>query len=499
VTPTLDSGPDELEIGLAEIESREAGDRIIRGGAFRASGYLFSTGATAVAFALLLRHLGVEQFGRFSTVIALVTIASGLSDLGLQVIAQRRFAAADDHPARRKLVADVVGIRLAFAPLAVALCTAFALVAGYNSTMVMGTAVAGLGAMVVVLSASYAIPLAMHLRYFALTFVDVARQLVIVVGIVLLVVAGAGLGPFFVVYLAAGFVLLALTVLVVGRSYAVLPRLGWGEWRPILIETAPLALSLAINVLYLKVLIVMASLLVSAEQVGLFATASRVTEVLVGLPTFMIGVAFPLLAHAGKHDEERLVYALQRIVEVTLLVAVGFVVVLVVAAEPIIQVFGGSGYAAAVPVLRIQALALLGASLTQAWIQGVVAVHAQRALVLVNVVALISVMALGAILIPTLDAQGAAIAAACGEAIMAATMLRALVRARPALRPNFAFAWRVILAGGLALLPLLLPVSPAVQGVLTAAVFGGAALVLRAVPLEVFQAFMPARSSSEPA
>jgi hypothetical protein len=45
----------------------------------------------------------------------------------------------------------------------------------------------------------------------------------------------------------------------------------------------------------------------------------------------------------------------------------------------------------------------------------------------------------------------------------------------------------------------LLPIAPAVRGVLTAALYCVAALLLRAVPLEVFHAFMPARQSSEPA
>jgi O-antigen/teichoic acid export membrane protein len=497
LAPPVDTEPGESDASLAEIESRTAGDRIIRGGTLRGLGYLVSTGATAVAFALLLRHLGVVDFGRFSTVIALVTIAAGLSEAGLQVTAQRRFAVASPE-AQRTLLADVIGIRLAFTPLAVVACTIFAVAAGYGATMVWGTLVAGAGGVIVVVAGTMAIPLAMQLRYVALTLIEVGRQLVIVAGIVILVAVGASLGAFFTVYLASGLAVLALTAAVVGRRYVIAPRARWVEWRPIVREAAPLALALAINVLYLKVLIVMASLLTSGEEVGLFATASRVTEVLVGLPTFMVGVAFPLLAHAGAHDEERLTYALQRIAEVTLLVATGFVVVLVVAAEPIIAVFGGAGYEDAVPVLRIQALALLGASMTQAWIQGVVAVEAQRALVAVNIVALASVLVFGAVLIPTADAHGAAIAAVCGEAVMAASMLRALVGARRSLRPDFRFAWRVLAAATPAFVPLLLPIAPAIQGVLAVAIYAVAALALRAVPVEVLRALNPGAAAPPP-
>jgi O-antigen/teichoic acid export membrane protein len=175
---------------------------------------------------------------------------------------------------------------------------------------------------------------------------------------------------------------------------------------------------------------------------------------------------------------------------VTLLVATLFTVVLVVAAEPIIQLFGGSAFDAAIPVLRIQAFALLGASLTQAWIQGVVAVRGQRALVAVNVVALVSIIVLGAALIPPLGAKGASLAAVAGETILALAMLVALVRTRRSLLPDFGYVPRVALAGGVAAAAMLVPVPAAVQGVIAALVYIVAAWALRAIPVEVLHAFL---------
>ena len=40
---------------------------------------------------LLLRHLGVAQFGRYATVIALAAIVAGLADAGLTVAGQREY------------------------------------------------------------------------------------------------------------------------------------------------------------------------------------------------------------------------------------------------------------------------------------------------------------------------------------------------------------------------------------------------------------------------
>jgi O-antigen/teichoic acid export membrane protein len=483
---------------LAAIEARTAGPKIIRGGAVRGIGYLTSTALTAGAFALLLRHLGVVDFGRFSTVIALVTIASGISEAGLQATGLRLYATTD-AAGRHRLLRNILGIRLVVTPLVVAVAVLFAAAASYGETMVVGTLVAGAGVVFVVAAGTLLMPLFADLRYGAITFVEVGRQVVLVGALVALVVAGAGLGPFFVAYAVSGAAMVLLVLPFVERRHVVRPRVRWPEWRPILREAGPLAMALAINVFYLKVLIVMASLLVSDEQVGLFATASRVTEVLVGIPSLAAGIAFPLLAHAGAHDEPRLTYALQRIGEVTLLLAGLFVVALVVAAEPIIDVFGGSEYEDAVPVLRIQAFALLGASMTQAWVLGLVAVEARRALVAVNILALASVAVLGAVLIPPLGANGASAAAVAGETILAIAGLVALVRARRALRPDGGYVPRVALALTAGLLCVLLPTPAAVDGVVGCIAFVAVAWLARAIPVEVVDAFVRRRTGPEAA
>lgn len=475
---------------MSAVEGRDAGDRIIRGGALRSGGYLVSTGATAIAFAFLLRHLGVDDFGRFATVIALMAVAVGLTDAGLTVIGQRRYAGAATVEAQRAVLADLVGVRLALTPLGVGVAVVFSLLAGYSSTMVVGVLVAGAGGVMWTTAQTIALPLTVELKLGRVTIMEVARQLAVVAGIAILVAADAGLSAFFWPYFASGVVTLIVSVALVSRAHVVGPSTAVRAWLPMLREAGPLALSIAINTFYVRMLIVLASLLIVEHEVGLFATASRVTEVLLGLPVFLFGTAFPLLAHAGTRDEARLAYAMQRIAEVGLLVAGLFIVVLEIGAEPIVRVFGGEEFLGAVPVLRWQALAILGATLTQAWVLGVVAVDAQRALIWVNGVALGTVAVLGFALIPPFEAEGASIAAALGEATLAVVTLVALVRARPALRPTLRNLPRVALAAGAAALLVLSPLPDAIDAVLGAGVFLAVAWVLDAVPVELASALL---------
>jgi O-antigen/teichoic acid export membrane protein len=471
----------------------EAGGKAIRGGMIRTGGYGAGLLLTAIASIFLLRHLGVVRFGQYTTVVAIVTIVQGVTDAGLTLVGQREYVHADAER-RRTLLADLVGMRLVLTPVGVALGVLFAVVAGYPNALVTGTLLAGLGVVLAVVAATLTMPLSVDLRYGAVTATDLARQLVIVAGIVGLVAAGAGLVPFFVVYVAAGAVAIVVALAFVGVRGWVAPRFAWREWRPLLWEAAPIALSSIVNVTYIRTLIILASLLATAEQTGLFATSYRISEILLGVPQLMIGAAFPILVHSGAVDEQRLVYVLQRMGEAALLVGLGLGLVLAVGAAPIIQVLGGSAYADAASVLRIQSVAIAAAFITQLGTFGLVAIRQQRALVLVNVLALATVLVLGCTLIPAFEADGAALAASLGETLLALAAMTMLVRARPALRPDLRYVPKLLLAAALGGACVLLPMPDAVAAVLAAAVYGVVAWLLRAVPVELLEAFAQRRA-----
>ncbi|HZV72225.1 MAG TPA: oligosaccharide flippase family protein [Conexibacter sp.] len=475
-----------------------AGDKAIRGGILRVAGYGAGLVLTAVASIFLLRHLGVVRFGQYTTVIAIVTIVQGMTDAGLTVVGQRIYVHADAER-RRTLLADLVGIRLVLTPLGIAIGVLFALVAGYPNALVTGTILAGVGVILSVVAAALAMPLSAELRLGAVTAIDFVRQLVIVAGIVGLVIAGAGLVPFFLVYVVGGAAAVAAALAFLGIGSWVAPRFSWRDWKPLLKETIPVALSLVVNNTYVRALIILCSLLATAEQTGLFATSYRVSEILLGVPQMMLGAAFPILAHAHVADERRLAYALQRMGEAALLTGLAAGLVLAVGAVPIVQVLGGRQFAPAAEALRIQSVAIAGAFMTQVGTAALIAVQRQRALLLVNLLALVVVLALGLTLIPLWHANGAALAASIGEVVLAVTALTLLSRSRPALRPDLRYVPKLLLATALGALCILLPIPDALATVAALLVYTAVAWLLRAVPAELVEALLRRRASPEPA
>jgi O-antigen/teichoic acid export membrane protein len=474
----------------AVLTSGDAGGKVIRGGALRAGGYVVGTLAATGASVILLRYLGPVAVGQYVTVMSLLAIAGGLTDAGLTVIGQREYTITRTDEERRKLLADIVAMRLALTPLGVIVATLFGIAAGYERTLVLGILIGGVGVVVANVAATLTVPLSVQLRLGAVTATEVIKQLVTAAGLAILTVAGAGLLAFFAVNIAAGAASLALAIPLAGAAGRVWPRFAVREWAPILREAAPVALSLAVNVLYVRALVVLMSLLATPLQTGYFATSYRVLEVFASVPLLLLGSAFPVLAHAGEADEARLAYALQRLAEVVLLTALSIVLVVVMATPTILQVLGGSQYDQAADVLRIQVFALVGAFLTQVWVTALVSIRRQRALVVTNAVALTTVLVLGVSLIPVLDAKGAALAAVIGELVLAATTVTMLVRSRPALRPRAGRLLRAVVAAALGggAGALVLSVGDVAAAAVALAVYVAAAFALRAVPLELVHA-----------
>jgi O-antigen/teichoic acid export membrane protein len=469
-----------------------AGGRAIRGGLLRVGGYLIGLAATALASVLLLRHLGVVDFGRFATVTALTAVIAGLTDAGLTVVGQREWVLRSSAPQRRELLGDLLGLRLALTPAAIGLAAQFAMLAGYPTVLVRGTLIAGAGVIFINVAAALTVPMTAQLRLGAVTAVDLVRQVAIAIGIIALVPLGAALDWFFAVYLFAAAIGAAVAIALTGPDDRARPTLNRRRAQALLHESAPIAAALIVNMFYVRALIIAMSVLSTGYETGLFAASYRVLEVLIGVPAMMAGAAFPILAHAGGADDDtRLSYALRRLAQASLLVAVAMALVLAFAAEPLITLIGGEEYRAAAPVLQIQAASLLGAFLTQVWTLGLVAIRRQRALLVVNAIALIAIALAAALLIPAHGAKGAAVASVIGEAALAGGAGLMLARGRKLLRPDVGSVLKILLAGGFAVaVTLLVDLEPLPAAVLAAVTFTAAAFALRVVPMELVTAVM---------
>jgi O-antigen/teichoic acid export membrane protein len=445
-----------------------------------------------LAAALLTRHLGAADFGRYITVVSLIAVAAGLSDAGLLNVGVREYSIRE-RGERERLLSNVFGIRLIVTGVGTALAVAFAVAADYGSEMVLGTAVAGLALLVTTFQQALAVPLSSELRLGWVSILDFIRQLATLVAVVALVLAGAGLLSFLAAQIPVAVVVLAATILLVRHAVSLRPAFALGQWSRLMRIVLPYAAANAVGVLYGSLAIILLSLVSTADETGYFGAAFRVFLVLAGIPALLVTSAFPILARAARDDHARLAYASQRLWDISLIVGSGLALGTLIGAPLAIDIVAGSQFEPSVDVLRVQAAALLPSFVFGVWGFALLALARYRGLLIANAIALLASATITLALASTYGAFGAAFATLAGDTCLAVGYAIVLMRGHPEFRVSLELVPRVALACGVAACSVLLPVPVIVRLTVSVVVYIAVLFVLRAIPEEIPQALRSRR------
>jgi O-antigen/teichoic acid export membrane protein len=293
-----------------------------------------------------------------------------------------------------------------------------------------------------------------------------------------------------VVQVAVGIGSLAVLPLLVGRKAIVAPRWDVEEMKRFGRKVLPVAGALVLTIAYVRVLVVLCSVLTSDYETGLFVTSARIVEILGGVALLISGVVLPVASVAARDDRGRLEYVLARTTEVSLMLGVLCALVFVFAAEPVVVLLGGEDFRDAGPVLRLQAPAVVTIFLVQAWAAFLIADDHLRDLLRCVSVGLVALLAAGLVLIPIADAQGAAIAAVVADVAYATAVFVAIRRlpGRPVpMGGRFLVRLALALVAATAI-GLALPGPDEVVALVAAIVFAAGCIVQRLVPVDVWSA-----------
>lgn len=466
---------------------------MIRGGILRVAGYAVGVALSVASAAILIRHLGPADFGRYAAVISLVTIVVAVAEAGMTSIGVREYSVLPSGQ-REPFIGGLTGLRLLTMTAGIVAAVAFSAIAGYDGEMVAGSAIVGLGMVLLGIQYSWAIPLQSQLRLGWVTTLDLVRQAVTLMATALLVFVGASLVPFFWVTVLASLAALVATVPLARGLVPFIPAFGRADWRRLLALTVPFAAANAVGAVYVYLAVVLLSLISTDEQTGYLGASFRIFIVLAAVPGLLVAAAFPILARAARDDHTRFSYALQRLWEMLLLLGAGVALLTAVGADFAISVVAGPDFEPSVDVLRIQSLGLLASFLLATLGFGLLSLSFYRGILIANGVALVVSFTLTLALAPSYGAEGAAAATVFGEASLAAGYAVALLRPRPDLRFSLGIVPRVAGALAAATAVLLVPgISTGARIVAVGGAYAVAAWLFGAIPAEVGQALRPRR------
>ena len=469
------------------LDSSAAGGKVIRGSALRSLAYVGGILLGLLATPLMVRHLGVVDFGRFVAISSLIVIVNGLTEAGLFAIGVREYAVRDAH-GREQLMHDMFGLRAVLTAVGAALALAFALLAGYERSLVYGTMVACAGLMAMNLFGNYTLPLSAGLRLGWIAAMEFARQAFVAIGTATLVVLGAGLDPFLALNGAAALVAIPIISRICGPDVRMRFSFRRERWWALLRSAIPYAAASAIAVLGFRIGAVLMTVVSTAQQAGYYGLAFRIIEIVSAVPLLLVSSALPILSRAERDDAERLRYALGRLFEVAIIAGTAVAIATSLGAPFAVRIVGGARFAASADVLALLGVAMIGSFLVATWSYALLTLRRHRALLLANLSAFAVSIVLTLVLAPAHGAVGAAIAVIGGELWLASVYLAVLIRAEPRLRPPLRAIGPVALAAGLAVGAARLLALPSLPAVAVAmATYLGALWVMRAIPREIFE------------
>jgi O-antigen/teichoic acid export membrane protein len=372
---------------------------------------------------LIARRLGQDGFGEYAFVASAVMLANTLSTFGTDMLLVRDIAAGGGLARLRpalvlQLALSAVLVLIALAGAAaipnqsqdatVALrIYSFALLplAIYG---VLTAALRGLGYMD---------------RYAVLNLAASAVQLALAW---LVVPAGGSVVSVALALLGAQLVATALAAALCARVPGLADGLlGSARVRPLLLESAPIALLGALGMLYQRSAVLLLASLTGPAATGIFSAAARAVEGAKTMHLAAFGALYPALAESAAEPSAASAWRATFVRSASSLLVLALVVAAVLAAfaDPIVGLLFGPGFEAAAGALRVLAWILIPYTASAFLSLALMAAHRERAVARGLAAGLVVLVVLCVWLIPSLGLVGACWASLAAETAQASVLI----------------------------------------------------------------------------
>lgn len=306
---------------------------------------------------LVPRYLGPENLGQLALAGSIWMIAGVLAAFGTSTMVTREVA---EHPTRaRSLVSRVVRGRMIGFALVVPAVAAVVVVAQYSSTTIAVSAVAGVGALFMLVGQAYESGL--HgLREMGKTArANVMSKVLSAATVVIVILLGGGLIPVALVRVwgnAAAFVLLLLAFRRVTAGADAPSRLAG---RTLVATALPFLVVEATRIIYQQMDTVVMSLLVDTEAIGWYTVGDTLYGSLLFIPVIVSTAMFPAMVDMHVRSPGEVHAFFSRAFSTLLLVAVPIGLGTVLVAPSFVDLLFGPDFDNAAPVLAVFGIVII--------------------------------------------------------------------------------------------------------------------------------------------
>ncbi|MCF7845949.1 MAG: flippase [Candidatus Peribacteraceae bacterium] len=395
--------------------------KVLSNTAVQAIGRLTTAAVSIIILKIISGYLGTAGYGAYTTVYEFLAFFAIVADFGIFQIAVKEMSAAPER--RTEIFGNVFALRLCLATGAMlaAIGAAF-LIPKYSGTPIpAGVAIASATTFLTLIFGTLSSLLQVDLRMqwnvlglIASKFIALGWMLATIFryfpddpqsGFFQLLVAGAvgGLFQVAIVFWAA-------------RRDTLRLRFDFKFWKKLMVKTLPYGGAVLLATIYVRIDVILLSLMRTQEEVGIYGVAARVMENLAVISIFFLNSALPSIARLYRTNRDRLKKLLQYAFDFLALVGLPITVGGIALAYPIIALVSSPeflsnyaiGFYGSDLALQILLIAMLLAYIGNLFGFSLLAGNAQIKLFYVNAAAVVFNLLSNIAVIPFWGFRGAA-------------------------------------------------------------------------------------------
>lgn len=309
-----------------------------------------------IGFGLMARYLGQEGFGYFSTIYAFLAIFGILVDLGLQMTTTKLIS--DPKEDEGQILSNALTIRLIASIIFLGLAPLVVLFFPYPTIIKVGVALASLGFIFHSLTSTLTSFFQKHLIIYKIVIAETVAKIIYLGIIILAIYLNRGLLGIITAVILDSFFALAILIYFALKQISLKPSFDFKVWHKILKTTWPIALTIALNLIYFKGDIFIMSLIRSQSEVGLYGAPYKILEVLINITYLFLGLILPLLATAiAIKNFEKLKIIIQSTFDFLIILTIPMIVGGYFLGRELMILMAGSEFAISGDIIKILLLA----------------------------------------------------------------------------------------------------------------------------------------------
>jgi len=381
-------------------------------------GKIVSTLLGLLALALITRYLGPDGYGAYTTVMAYLAFFAVIADLGLTLVTVQMMADKDN--AAEKTLNNLFGLRLVSIVLLLAWAPLVIIFLPYSAAIKAGVTISLAAyffpALPQVLIGLFQQKLSMDRDSIA----EVISRVCLIAGVFYAERAGAGLNGIFLATVASAAVNFLGHYLFACQFVIIKPEFDWQLWKKIIIRSWPLAVTIILNLIYLRADTIILSLLKSAAAVGLYGASYKIVDVMTTFPFMFAGLILPIMTAAWlDRQPEYFQHVLQKSFDFMVILAVPLAVGTQFLGGSVMLFVAGRDFTPAGPILQILIFAVAAIFLGTMFSHAVIALNKQKKMIAPYIFVSLSSLAGYLIFIPLFSYFGAAAVTVYSETAIA--------------------------------------------------------------------------------